>query len=49
MTDVLYMNVFCNNANGYTGEGGLTAMLDPDTGKSLTYARHMEMFSALNG
>lgn len=49
VTDVLYMNVFCKSATGYAGAGGLTAMLDPDTGKPLTYARYMEMFSALNG
>ena len=49
VTDVLYMNVFCKNASGYAGAGGLTAMLDSDTGKPLTYARYMEMFSALNG
>lgn len=49
VTDVLYMNVFCKSATGYAGAGGLTAMLDPDTGKPLTYARYMEMFSALSG
>lgn len=49
VTDVLYMNVFCKSATGYAGAGGLTAMLDPDTGKPLIYARYMEMFSALIG
>ena len=48
VTDVLYMDVFCMIATGYAGAGGLTVMLDPDTGKPLTYTRYMEMYSALN-
>lgn len=48
VTDVLYMDVFCRSATGYAGAGGLTVMLDPDTGKPLTYTRYMEMYSTLN-
>lgn len=48
VTDVLYIKAFCTSATGYAGAGGLSVMLDPDTGKPLTYTRYMEMYSALN-
>lgn len=48
VTDVLYIKVFCTSAAGYAGAGGLSVMLDPDTGKPLTYTRYMEMYSTLN-
>lgn len=48
VTDVLYIKVYCTSAAGYAGAGGLSVMLDPDTGKPLTYTRYMEMYSALN-
>ena len=48
VTDVLYIKVYCTSAAGYAGAGGLSVMLDPDTGKPLTYTRYMEMYSTLN-
>lgn len=48
VSDVLYIKVFCLSDTGYAGAGGLTVMLDPDTGKPLTYTRYMEMYSTLN-
>lgn len=48
VTDVLYIKAFCTSATGYAGAGGLSVMLDPDTGKPLTYTRYMEMYSTLN-
>lgn len=48
VSDVLYIKVFCLSHTGYAGAGGLTVMLDPDTGKPLTYTRYMEMYSTLN-
>lgn len=45
-TDVLYMKYYYYTGNA--GMGGLTVMLDPDTGKPLTYTRYMEQFSALH-
>lgn len=48
VTDVLYIKAFCTSAAGYAGAGGLSVMLDPDTGKPLTYTRYMEMYSTLN-
>lgn len=45
-TDVLYMKYYYYTGNA--GMGGLTIMLDPDTGKPLTYTRYMEQFSALH-
>lgn len=48
VTDVLYVKVFSLSATGYAGAGGLSVMLDPDSGKPLTYARYMELYSALH-
>ena len=48
VTDVLYVKVFSLSHTGYAGAGGLTVMLDPDSGKPLTYARYMELYSALH-
>ena len=44
----LLIKAFCTSATGYAGAGGLSVMLDPDTGKPLTYTRYMEMYSTLN-
>lgn len=41
VTDVMYLR-FCE-MGGYGGSGGLTVMLDPESGLPLTYARYMEM------
>lgn len=50
VTDILYMRFYY--ISGYAGSGaeagGLTVMLEPDSGKPLTYTRYMEMYSALN-
>lgn len=50
VTDILYMRVYyiSGYAGSGVGAGGLTVMLEPDSGKPLTYARYMEMYSALN-
>lgn len=49
-TDILYMRVYyiSGYAGSEAGAGGLTVMLELDSGKPLTYTRHMEMYSALN-
>lgn len=43
LTDVVYIQY--REKNGYAGMGGLTVMLDPETGRPLTYARYMELYS----
>lgn len=50
VTDILYMRVYyiSGYAGSGAGSGGLTVMLDPDSGKPLTYTRYMKMYSALN-
>ena len=50
VTDILYMRVYyiSGYAGSGAGAGGLTVMLDPDSGKPLTYTRYMEMYLALN-
>lgn len=41
-TDVLYVRY--SQKVGYAGLGGLTIMLDPETGLPLTYTRYMELY-----
>lgn len=50
VTDILYMRVYyiSGYAGSGAGSGGLTVMLDPDSGKPLTCTRYMKMYSALN-
>lgn len=50
VTDILYMRVYyiSGYAGSGAGAGGLTVMLEPGSGKPLTYTRYMEMYSALN-
>lgn len=46
VTDVMYMNSY--HIGSSVSAGGLTVMLDPDSGKPLTYARYMDLYSALH-
>ena len=46
VTDVLYMSSY--HVGSSVSVGGLTVMLDPDSGKPLTYARYVELYSALH-
>lgn len=46
VTDVMYMNSY--HIGSSVSAGGLTVMLDPDSGKPLTYARYTELYSALH-
>jgi hypothetical protein len=41
LTDGMYM--WCLDESGFAGMGGLTVMLDPETGLPLTYTRYMEL------
>lgn len=42
-TDVVYVRF--RDKSGYAGYGGLSVMLDPETGLPLTYARYMEIYN----
>lgn len=46
VTDVMYMNF--HHIGSSVSAGGLTVMLDPDSGKPFTYARCMDLYSALH-
>lgn len=47
VTDVLYVEYA--QKVGYAGLGGLTVMLDPESGLPLTYARYMEIYNEGKG
>ena len=42
ITDVMYIRY--RDSGGYAGMGGLTVMLEPETGKPLTLTRYMEIY-----
>lgn len=44
-TDVLYLRY--GKKAGHAGIGGLTVMLDPETGLPLTYTRYMDLYEDL--
>lgn len=46
-TDVIYIRYA--DKIGYAGLGGLTVMLDPETGLPLTYSRYKELYIASSG
>lgn len=46
VADVMYMISY--HIGSSVSTGGLTVMLDSDSGKPLTYARYMDLYSALH-
>lgn len=46
-TDVLY--IAQRKTSGYAGMGGLTTVLDPETGLPLTFTRYMELYESKVG
>ena len=46
VTDIMYMNSY--HIGSSVSAGGLTVMLDPDSGKPFAYARCMDLYSALH-